>query len=112
MLVGRPALRQHKLFFEYDASFIQRGLEIFPFKLPLQPGVVAARDRVFDGLFGVFNDSLPDGWGRWLLDSKLMKYGLDAGALSPLDRLCFVGQQGMGALMGVSVEQAPGLAEA
>jgi len=46
----------------------------------------------------VFNDSLPDGWGRLLLDRKLMKEGLNPGTLSPLDRLCFVGSRGMGAL--------------
>ena len=98
ILVGRLALQKHKILFEYDAAFLKRGLEISPFKLPLQPGVVSTRDFVFDGLFGVFNDSLPDGWGRLLLDRKLIKHGLDAGALSPLDRLCFVGQHGMGAL--------------
>jgi len=49
-------------------------------------------------LFGVFNDSLPDGWGRLLLDRKLMNAGLNPGTLSPLDRLCFVGSGGMGAL--------------
>ena len=98
MLVGRLALRQHKIFFEYDAAFLKRGLEISPFQLPLQPGVVVARDFTFDGLFGVFNDSLPDGWGRLLLDRTLSKRNLDPGALSPLDRLCFVGQYGMGAL--------------
>ncbi len=98
MLVGRLALQQRRILFEYDPAFIKRGLEISPFKLPLQPGVVVARDAVFGGLFGVFNDSLPDGWGRLLLDRTLTKHGLNASALSPLDRLCFVGQHGMGAL--------------
>ena len=98
MLVGRLALQQRKILFEYDAAFIKRGLEISPFKLPLQPGVATARDFVFDGLFGVFNDSLPDGWGKLLLDRTLIKHSLDPGTLSPLDRLCFVGQHGMGAL--------------
>ena len=45
----------------------------------------------------MFNDSLPDGWGRLLLDRKLMNAGLNPGTLSPLDRLCFVGNSGMGA---------------
>jgi serine/threonine-protein kinase HipA len=52
----------------------------------------------FEGLFGIFNDSLPDGWGRLLLDLKLMSAGLNPGNLSPLDRLCFVRTSGMGAL--------------
>jgi serine/threonine-protein kinase HipA len=50
-------------------------------------------------LFGVFNDSLPDGWGRLLIDRKLMKLGMNPGGLSPLERLCYVGSRGMGALI-------------
>lgn len=64
--VGRLALSQGKIYFEYDATFLERALPISPFKLPLKPGVEVG-DRIFDGLFGVFNDSLPDGWGKLLL---------------------------------------------
>lgn len=87
-LMGRLLFKNRQIFFEYDGAFIQSRLELSPFKLPLQPGVIASTDRTFDGLFGVFNDSLPDGWGRLLLDRKLMRAGLNPGALSPLDRLC------------------------
>lgn len=97
-LVGRLLLKSRQIFFEYDATFIKTGLELSPFKLPLKAGVIASSDRTFEGLFGVFNDSLPDGWGRLLLDRKLMNAGLNPGTLSPLDRLCFVGCSGMGAL--------------
>lgn len=98
VLLGRLLLKNRHIFFEYDASFIKTGLELSPFQLPLKVGVVASQDRTFDGLFGVFNDSLPDGWGRLLLDRKLMRAGLNPGTFSPLDRLCFVGNQSMGAL--------------
>jgi len=97
-LMGRLLLKNRKIFFEYDATFIKTGLELSPFKLPLKTGVIESNDRTFEGLFGVFNDSLPDGWGRLLLDRKLMRAGFNPGTLSPLDRLCFVGNQGMGAL--------------
>ncbi len=97
-LTGRLLLKNRKIFFEYDAVFIKTGLELSPFKLPLKAGVIESNDRTFEGLFGVFNDSLPDGWGRLLLDRKLMNAGLNPGTLSPLDRLCFVGMLGMGAL--------------
>ncbi|MDF3055337.1 MAG: HipA protein [Gammaproteobacteria bacterium] len=97
-LMGRLLLKDRKIFFEYDASFIKTGLALSPFKLPLKQGVIKSDDAVFDGLFGVFNDSLPDGWGRRLLDRKLMKAGLHPTSLSPLDRLCYVGSTGMGAL--------------
>ena len=97
-LMGRLLLKNRQIFFEYDAAFIKTGLELSPFKLPLKAGVIESSDRTFEGLFGVFNDSLPDGWGRLLLDRKLMNAGLNPGTLSPLDRLCFVGTLGMGAL--------------
>ena len=98
ILMGRLLLKNRKIFFEYDAAFIKTGLELSPFKLNLQAGVIESNDRTFEWLFGVFNDSLPDGWGRLLLDRKLMNAGLNPGTLSPLDRLCFVGTSGMGAL--------------
>jgi serine/threonine-protein kinase HipA len=97
-LMGRLLFKNRQIFFEYDAVFIKLGLELSPFKLPLKPGVIASTDHTFEGLFGVFNDSLPDGWGRLLLDRKLVSLGLNPGSLSPLDRLCFVGSAGMGAL--------------
>ena len=99
IFVGRLALNNRKLFFEYDASFIETGLNLSPFKLPLKPGVIAADDFTFDGLFGLFNDSLPDGWGRVLLDRALIKQNINPGSLSLLDRLSFVGSHGMGALI-------------
>lgn len=54
---------------------------------------------MFDGLPGVFNDSLPDGWGRLLIDRKLTAEGIAPGSLTPLDRLAMVGKNGMGALI-------------
>lgn len=99
IFVGRLALNNRKLFFEYDASFIETGLNLSPFKLPLKSGVIAGDDFTFDSLFGVFNDSLPDGWGRLLLDRALIKHNINPSSLSVLDRLCFVGSGGMGALI-------------
>ncbi|QDQ28576.1 type II toxin-antitoxin system HipA family toxin [Chitinimonas arctica] len=98
ILVGRLLRKGRKLYFEYDVDFLRLGLELSPFKLPLKSGVILPNDWTFEGLFGVFNDSLPDGWGRLLLDRKLMGLGINPGDLSPLDRLCFVGSNGMGAL--------------
>ena len=64
----------------------------------MSPGVKVCEDYLFEGLFGVFNDSLPDGWGRLLLDRKLMKIGINPQLLTPLDRLRYVGRRGLGAL--------------
>jgi serine/threonine-protein kinase HipA len=96
--MGRLARKDRKIFFEYDPEFLKTGFELSPFQLPLRPGIILCEDRLFDGLFGVFNDSLPDGWGRLLLDRKLASHGLNSAQLSPLDRLCYVGHHGMGAL--------------
>ena len=90
IFVGKLALINRKLFFEYDANFLKTGLDLSPFKLPLKAGVIAGNDFTFNGLFGVFNDSLPDGWGRLLLDRALIKHNINPGSLSVLDRLCFV----------------------
>jgi len=96
--VGRLAFKDRQILFEYDAAFLASGIEISPIKLPLRPGVSIADTAIFDGLFGVFNDSLPDGWGRLLLDRTVEKYGVHRGQLNPLDRLAYVGRHGMGAL--------------
>jgi serine/threonine-protein kinase HipA len=96
--VGRLAFRQRRVLFEYDPAFIVSGIAISPFQLPLRPGVFTSPDAVFDGLYGVFNDSLPDGWGRLLLDRTVEKHGVPRGRLNVLDRLAYVGRNGMGAL--------------
>ena len=96
--VGRLALWQRRILFEYDPAFIASGIEISPIKLPLKAGVFTSPDPVFDGLYGVFNDSLPDGWGRLLLDRTVEKHGVRRGQMNPLDRLAYVGRNGMGAL--------------
>lgn len=96
--VGRLAIRDRIIYFEYERSFIERGLEISPLRLPLQPGLKSFDAALFDGLPGVFNDSLPDGWGRLLFDRALRAQGLMPAQASPLDRLAHVGAGGMGAL--------------
>lgn len=97
--MGQLAYKDREIFFEYSAGFLQLGIDLSPFMLPLKPGVFNCKDRTFEGLFGIFNDSLPDGWGRLLLDRKLTKTGLNSSALTPLDRLSYVGNRGLGALI-------------
>ncbi|WP_421875966.1 type II toxin-antitoxin system HipA family toxin [Marinoscillum sp.] len=96
--LGRLALFRGKIYFEYDPEFLRRGLAISPFKLPLRTGAQSTEDLVFDGLHGVFNDSLPDGWGRLLLDRAVQARGVAHQSLTPLDRLAHVGVNAMGAL--------------
>lgn len=84
--------------FEYDKSWIADGFSISPLELPLKPGVFIAKAHPFYGNFGIFEDSLPDGYGRYLLHKALMRKGINDSDLSSLDRLAIVGGNGMGAL--------------
>lgn len=90
--------REHRILFEYSPEFLATTIEISPFMLPLKSGIFEDRKQTFDGLFGVFNDSLPDGWGCLLLDRQLQKKGLSFNSVTPLHRLAMVGLNGMGAL--------------
>lgn len=95
---GRLARQGGRIYFEYDPDFLSAGSSLSPLKLPLERRVFAGDLSLFDGLHGVFNDSLPDGWGRLLLDRRLSRLGLEPQALTPLDRLAYVGSRGLGAL--------------
>lgn len=97
--VGRLAMNEQRLcVFEYDRNWLRDGFSISPFHLPLEWGVFTAPRDPFDGLFGVFNDSLPDGWGNLLVDRWLKENGVNPSHISWLERLSIVGNSGMGAL--------------
>ena len=71
LVVGRLAWRDRVAYFEYDNGFLSTRLELSPFRLRLAQGVIEGPEGVFERLHGLFNDSLPDGWGRLLMDRKL-----------------------------------------
>ncbi len=97
--VGRLAMNEQRLcVFEYDRNWLRDGFSISPFHLPLERGVFTAPRDPFNGLFGVFNDSLPDGWGNLLVDRWLKENGVNPSHISWLERLSIVGNSGMGAL--------------
>lgn len=97
--VGTLALYQKYLVaFAYEQEWIETGFTISPFSLPLEKKVFVPRMDPFDGLFGVFADSLPDGWGRFLVDRLMLKKGIEPAAVGTLNRLAIVGDSGMGAL--------------
>lgn len=84
--------------FAYSEDWLADGFPISPFQLPLQKKVFIPRIDPFDGLFGVFADSLPDGWGRLLVDRLMRQNHLDPHDYGNLSRLAIVGSTGMGAL--------------
>lgn len=97
--VGELVLSDQKIYFRYHAGYLKTGLNLSPIKLPFSGDIVSTDQQPFDGLFGLFNDSLPDGWGRLLLDRSLAAKGIDIARITPLDRLMYVGSRGMGALV-------------
>lgn len=99
MEVGELVSDDKLIYFKYYQEFLKKGLEISPLKLKLNANINRANELPFEGLFGVFADSLPDGWGKLLLDRALAARGIPIANLSPLDRLAYIGSQGMGALM-------------
>lgn len=97
LFVGILVLKE-QIMFEYAPEFLKTGIELSPLMLPLKAGVNIDKHQSFDGLFGLFNDSLPDGWGCLLLDRYLQKQGLSYYAINPLHRLSIIGTEAMGAL--------------
>ncbi len=98
-LVGTLAMTaDHKVAFQYSEEWLEYGFPISPFSLPMKNQVFVPNKDYFDGLFGVFADSLPDNWGRLLLSRLLRANGQNPDKLTALDRLAIVGTAGMGAL--------------
>lgn len=97
--VGTLALyKEHLAAFEYDQGWMENGFPISPFSLPLEKKIFIPKIDPFGGLFGVFADSLPDGWGRLLVDRLMLKNHIDPVGVGNLNRLAIVGDSGMGAL--------------
>ena len=97
-VVGQLAQSGRQVYFEYDPAFLQDPLWLSPFKLPPEPGLVEHRDHDSGPLFGLFDDSLPDGWGLLLMDRYFQQQGSALAEVSVLDRLAYLGTRTMGAL--------------
>lgn len=87
------------LLFEYSALAQQRGLNLSPFKMPLAATTYGDFPLHQLRLPGLVSDALPDGWGMLLMDRLFRKQGWDPRRMSPLDRLAFIGEKAMGALV-------------
>ena len=84
--------------FEYDRVWLAEGFSISPTELPLQGGLFYADKEKLGGGFAVFEDSIPDGYGLYLLERILNGKGTSLRDLTPLQRLSIIGTSGMGAL--------------
>ncbi len=87
--------------FEYDAAFAQSGIQVAPLVMPLARRVYRFPELArptFHGLPGLLADSLPDKFGNALIDAWLATQGRQPGSFNPVERLCYTGERGMGAL--------------
>ena len=101
--VGAVAWNEDRDFasFEYDPAFLTQKLEIAPFTLPLTPAIYSFPElnkKTFHGLPGLLADSLPDRYGTILIDAWLLRQGRSPDNFNPIERLCYMGSRGMGAL--------------
>lgn len=87
--------------FQYDPAFVGAGIEVAPLKMPVREAPYefpALRKETFKGLPGMLADALPDKFGNRLIDAWLAETGRSADRFSPVDRLCYIGNRGIGAL--------------
>ncbi|MER2511959.1 MAG: type II toxin-antitoxin system HipA family toxin [Nitrosomonas ureae] len=90
----------NKIWFEYDAAWLAEGFDLSPQTLSFSSTAQLAKAPLFDGLHGVFSDSLPDGWGLLLMDRELKRrFDWSRHEITPLDRLAYIGSRAMGALV-------------
>lgn len=87
--------------FEYERAFLSSGIEISPVVLPPRPGPMdfpSLPRSTFKGLPGLLADSLPDRFGNLLINRWLAGQGRSESDFDPVERLCYIGRRGMGAL--------------
>jgi serine/threonine-protein kinase HipA len=98
--VGTLALdRRNAIYFQYEQSWLSAGFDIAPYTMEFTTKLQGAPSNLFNGLHGVFSDSLPDGWGLLLMDRAFQELlGWDRNSITPLDRLAYIGHRAMGAL--------------
>lgn len=106
--VGALAEDNGTISFEYDPQFLGSGLELSPFEMPLSNRIYTHlnRDIAFQGLMGVFADSLPDKFGNAVIEQYFRnKRGIQAYELSPIQKLLYVGKRATGALEYLPAEE-------
>ncbi|AFL82536.1 HipA-like protein [Aequorivita sublithincola DSM 14238] len=94
--------------FEYAPSFVKNGYQLAPLKMPLQEGTIYSfpelrprninSENTFNGLPGLLADVLPDRYGNQLINNWLAQQGRAENSMNPIEKLCFIGTRGMGAL--------------
>lgn len=99
-IVGYMVMDRNTVVFQYEDEFKKSGLEISPIKLPLETTLTYTNteDIFFEGLAGVFHDSLPDRFGNKIITEYYAKKGIEQSQLNVIQKLAYIGSNGMGAL--------------
>ncbi|RUO20893.1 type II toxin-antitoxin system HipA family toxin [Aliidiomarina iranensis] len=96
--LGTLAQNQQGVFFQYEREYVANFPHLSPFTLNFDTALQRAPKKPHQGLHGAFSDSLPDGWGSLLQNRVFRQHGILPALVTPMDRLAFVGNRGMGAL--------------
>lgn len=99
MHVGTIAQNPDGVYFKYSTEYLDKGTSLSPYELSFDTAVQKGPREPHEGLHGVFADSLPDSWGRSLVDRYLRQQGINPGEVTVMDRLALVDHQSMGALI-------------
>jgi len=90
--------KEKVLAFEWSEQALALPYQLSPLRLPTRKGVVLAKREPFDGVHGLFSDSIPDGFGRRMMNNAFQEAGHRLAAVTPIHRLAWVGARGIGAL--------------
>lgn len=107
-LIGELVLDGRDILFKYSDAYLEVGKNLSPNQLMFNDTPQTTKEKPFNGLFGVFADSLPDAWGYLLIKKRLSTNRVAIESLNALDHLTFAGNNSMGALQyrpSVALEQ-------
>lgn len=97
-LIGQLILDGQSILFKYSDAYLEAGENLSPNQLKFDDNPQTTKEKPFNGLFGVFADSLPDAWGYLLIKKRLSADQIAIESLNALDHLTFAGKNSMGAL--------------
>lgn len=98
ILLGKLAYKDGLSYLELDRDFLTLEINISPTSLKLDSKLQVSPRNPFNGLHGVFADSLPDGWGMLLMDRRFLQKEIPLETVTPLTRLAYMSNRTMGAL--------------
>jgi serine/threonine-protein kinase HipA len=97
-LVGQLVLDGRKILFKYSDAYLVKGKNLSPNHLKFDNIPQTTQEKPFNGLFGVFADSLPDAWGNLIIKKRLSANRIAIESLNAIDHLTFSGKNSLGAL--------------